>query len=83
MLLTVRSNGRPGLKYFGMSLKEMTYGDSTILMPVFSASTRSLPAQENISSQTEVKADFVAIQKKIPLGIFTIMHTKNLFFLIY
>lgn len=46
MILTVKSKGRPGLKFFVMSVKDTTYGDSTILIPVFSASTRSLPVQE-------------------------------------
>lgn len=43
---TARSKGMPGLKYLAVSLKVMTYGDSTILIPVFSASTRSLPVED-------------------------------------
>lgn len=50
MVLTVKSKGRPGLKNFVMSLKDMTNGDSTILIPLFSASTKSLPVQEETSS---------------------------------
>lgn len=53
MILTVKSKGRPGLKFFVMSVKDTTYGDSTILMPVFSASTRSLPVQEKKKKQHE------------------------------
>lgn len=51
MVLTVKSKGRPGLKYFGVFLKDRIKGDSTILMPVFSASTRSLPVHRKNPNQ--------------------------------
>lgn len=42
--LTVTSKDIPGLKYFGVLLKWRVQGDVTILIPLNSASTISLPA---------------------------------------
>lgn len=42
--ITVRSKGIPGLKYLGVWVKWMVYGDVTMRMPVRCASTMSLPA---------------------------------------
>lgn len=50
MYVTVNSNGRPDLKNLGVSLMVSTYGARTILMPIFSASTRSLPEIDNAST---------------------------------
>lgn len=48
--VTVIWNGSPDLKKRGVSLMVSTYGAKTILMPVFSASTRSLPEEDSAST---------------------------------
>lgn len=50
MYVTVISNGSPDLKNRGVSLMASTYGAKTILMPVFSASTRSLPEEDSAAT---------------------------------